>query len=59
MAYENCIWYLILRSLVYLDNIFGIMKKIYIEILNQKYFMIKVDVIQIFIKTFQETDINW
>ena len=35
------------------------MKKIYIEILNQKYFMIKVDVIQIFIKTFQETDINW
>ena len=33
------------------------MKKIYIEIPKQKYFIIKVDMIQMLIKTFQEIDI--
>ena len=32
------------------------MKKIYIEITKQKYFIIKVDIIQMFFKTLQETD---
>ena len=35
------------------------MKKIYIEIPKQKCFIIKVDIIQIFIKTFQEIDTGW
>ena len=32
------------------------LKKIYIEITKQKYFIIKVDIIQMFFKTLQETD---
>ena len=35
------------------------MEKIYIEITKEKYFIIKVDIIQIFLKTFQEVDIVW
>ena len=35
------------------------MKKIYGEIPQQKYFIIKVDVIQMFIKTLQEIDTGW
>ena len=36
------------HSLVFFENIFAIMKKIYIEIPKQKYFIIKVDIIQMF-----------
>ena len=35
------------------------MKKIYIEVPKQKYFIIKVDVIQMFIKKIQEIDTGW
>ena len=42
-----------------LYNIFAIMKKIYFEIPKQKYFIAKVDLIQMFIKTFQEIDTGW
>ena len=48
-----------MHSLVFFENIFAIMKKIYIEIPWQKYFIIKVDILQMFIKTFQEIDIVW
>ena len=35
------------------------MKKIYIEIPKQKYFIIKVNIIEISIKTFRKIDIVW
>ena len=38
-------------------DIFAIIKKIYIK--TTKHFSIKVDIIQMFIKTFQEADIVW
>ena len=41
---------------VFFENIFAIMNKIYIEINMQKYFIIKVYIIQMFLKTFEEID---
>ena len=45
-----------MHSSVFFENIFAIMNKIYIEINMQKYFIIKVYIIQMFLKTFEEID---
>ena len=42
-----------------LYNVIAIMKKIYTEIPKQKYSIVNVDIIQMFIKTFPRIDIVW
>ena len=51
--------YSILYSLVFFDNVIAIMKKIYTEIPKQRYSIVNVDIIQMFIKTFPGIDIVW